>query len=122
MKPLLLFITLLSLSSFHVKTMPVKTYSVGYIYLDGKKMHIAEINALRKKIIEEYKSGTDFKTLIDTYNMDHNPVARNYNFNAEEVVPEFTSAVKEHNVGDIFTVDVPDNKWYYVVLRNPDAD
>jgi parvulin-like peptidyl-prolyl isomerase len=36
------------------------------------------------------------------------------------MVKEFEDAVKGHKKGDIFTVDIPGNKWYHVVLKKFD--
>jgi hypothetical protein len=33
------------------------------------------------------------------------------------MVKEFEISVKQHGMGDIFTVDVPSNQWYYVVKK-----
>jgi parvulin-like peptidyl-prolyl isomerase len=38
-------------------------------------------------------------------------------FNEGEMVPEFEIAVKKHKKDEIFTVDVPERKWYYVTLK-----
>ena len=98
------------------------TYSVGYIYLDGSKLDMAKIDELRREIITQYNQGEPFKNLAAKYNMDGNLKPEQFEFVEEDVVPEFSQAVKNHKVGDIFTVDVPYNKWYYVVLRNPDSN
>ncbi|MNS73450.1 hypothetical protein D3C72_1068930 [compost metagenome] len=33
------------------------------------------------------------------------------------MVPEFETAIKNHKQNDVFKVDVPDKKWYYIVLK-----
>jgi len=95
------------------------TYSAGYIYLDGSKKTKTEIENIRKKIINDYNHGINFITLAQKFNMDGNPHPEKFEFKEEEVVPEFSKAVKEHKPGEIFIVDVPSKKWYYVAVRNP---
>ena len=96
------------------------TLCVGYILLDGKKLSQEEIKEKREQIFKKYKSGVAFKDLIKEYNMDGNPCAEYYSFSEKGIVPEFTAAVKSHNTGDVFTIDVPGREWYYVAIRNTD--
>src|SRR5690606_38498928 len=97
-------------------------YSAAYIYFDGSKLSLQEINRLRETVIEKHNKGIPYSDLIREYNMDNNPKSENFLFTNNETVEEFETAVKSHNHGEIFTVDVPKEKWYYVVMRNADAD
>jgi hypothetical protein len=36
-------------------------------------------------------------------------------------VPEFEKALKKHKVPEVFTVDIPDRDWYYVVKKTFDS-
>lgn len=49
--------------------------------------------------------------------MDGNPNCDLGWFSEEMMDKEFSTAVKKHRKGDIFTIDVPDKKWYYVTLK-----
>jgi parvulin-like peptidyl-prolyl isomerase len=93
-------------------------YSASYIFLDGNTLSLSKINATRKKILSKYKSGTTFSALIAEYNMDKNPKADNMVFTTGVMVPEFEKAVKEHAPGELYTIDVPGSKWYYVAKTN----
>lgn len=99
-----------------IKEMPL--YSASYIYLDGTKLSLSKVNSIRKKILSKHKSGTSFSDLITEYNMDKNPKANNLVFSSGEMVPEFEKAVREHTPGELYTVDVPAAKWYYVAKTN----
>jgi len=99
-----------------IKEMP--QYSASYIYLDGTKLSLSKINSIRKKILSKHKSGTPFSALIAEYNMDKNLKADNLVFTTGVMVTEFEKAVKEHTSGELYTVDVPAAKWYYVAKTN----
>jgi parvulin-like peptidyl-prolyl isomerase len=102
-----------------IKINTVESYSAAYIYLNGQEHSQAEITTLRQEIIKKFKAGTAFAGLIKKYNEDGNPAAGNYRFTNGMVVAEFYEALTTHKPGDIFTIDVPNNKWYYVAMRNP---
>ena len=36
------------------------------------------------------------------------------------MVKEFEDQIKKHKLNDIFTVDVPEKKWYYVTIKTFD--
>jgi hypothetical protein len=95
----------------------IEVCTVSYIYLDGKKHSMTQISALRSKIIEEYTNGTPFLTLVKNYNEDGNPTGELDWFYKGLLVEEFDSVVRKKSAGEIFTVDVKNNKWYYVVLK-----
>ncbi|MGZ4033577.1 MAG: peptidylprolyl isomerase [Bacteroidia bacterium] len=89
----------------------------SYIFLSGDKLSLEQINKLRQTIISKYNSGTVFTDLAKEYNMDRNPNCDLGWLPEEMMVKEFSTAVKEHKKGEIFTIDVPDKKWYYVTLK-----
>lgn len=93
-------------------------FRASYIYLDGSQLSTATIDSLRRLILRRYSAGTAFEQLADTYNMDGN---KNHGdlgfFPAGRMVAPFEQAVRSHACGEVFTVDVPDNQWYYVVKK-----
>ena len=93
---------------------------VKYIYLNGEKKSKSEIDSLRTLIINRYNNGEHFEYLVKEYTMDSNPTGDLGWFYKGMMVDEFDDAVRTKEKGDIFTVDVKDNKWYYVVLKNHD--
>ncbi len=92
----------------------------SYIYLDGSKLAQSKIDSLRKVIIAQYSNGKSFPELAKEYNMDGNPTCDLGWFSEGMMVKAFSAAVKEHKKGDIFTIDIPENKWYYVTLKTFD--
>ena len=100
-----------------IETKSSLSLRASYIYLNGDKLSIQQIDSLRKVIIDKYNNGVPFSDLAKEYNMDENPNCDLGWFSEKMMVKEFSSAVKEHKKGDIFTIDVPSKKWYYVTLK-----
>lgn len=104
---------------FEITNIPA--FRASYIYLDGSKLSLKEINKLRSKILEEYARQKDFTSLFRKYNMDGRQTDGDLGwFITGTMVPEFEDAVKTHKENDIFKVDVPSRKWYYIVLKSFD--
>lgn len=95
---------------------------VSYIYLDGRQLKEASYrDSLRNHIIEQYRAGTPFTELHARYNMDGNSKGGDLGWFLEDyMVKPFSYAALLHRKQDIYTVDVPENKWYYVVLKTFD--
>lgn len=105
------------------KTM-VLHYRVSYIILDGNKKSLSDISSLRKDIISKYKQGVHFEDLAKQYSMDINAKRGGDSgwFSKGELVSEFEDQISndQHKIGDIFTIDIPSKKWYYVILKTFD--
>ena len=95
----------------------VKAYRVSYIYLDGSKISLKKINAIRKIIIKKYKSGISFSDLANEYTMDSCKNGDLGWFTEGMMVKVFEEEIKNHKLNEIFTIDIPENKWYYVTLK-----
>ena len=96
----------------------LKAFRASYIYLDGNKLSVKEIEKIRFKILNEYNQKKDFASLAKKYNMDANQNGGDLGWFSEGMmVPEFESAVETHKLNEIFKVDVLENKWYYIVLK-----
>ncbi|SHI86574.1 peptidylprolyl isomerase [Algibacter luteus] len=110
---------------FKVINKTEKTYHrVAYIYLDGAEYSLDELNDLRDKIIAQYHNGAPFDFLAKQYSMDGNAKKGGDLgwFLEGEMHPDFEVAIfnTDYNVNDIFTVDIPSENWYYVVLKTHD--
>ena len=111
------------LNGYTYRTLEYKTepvYRASYIYLNGSELPKNTIDSLRNAIIAEYKSGITFRELHGQYNMDGHKTGDLGWVEDGMLVKEFESAVKAQEKGDIFTVDVPYNNWYYVTLKTHD--
>lgn len=97
-----------------------KSMRVSYIYLDGSKLKIEEIEALRKKIISEYGNGISFAALANKYTMDNAKDGDLGWFDEGQMEKSFQDEILKHKKGSIFTVDIPANNWFYVVLKTFD--
>jgi len=93
------------------------SYRAQYIYLDNSKLTLQEIDSLRTLILRRLKKGASFDELAKTYSMDRAGKNGGYLewFQEGMMVPEFEEQIKSHKTGDVYTVDVPENQWYYVV-------
>ena len=100
-------------------------HRVAYIYLDASTYSIPEINNLREKIIAQYNNGASFDFLANQYSMDSNANKGGDSgwFLKGDMHSDFENEVlnENHSLNDIFTIDIPSEKWYYVVLKTHEA-
>jgi hypothetical protein len=88
-----------------------------YIYLDGSKLSMLQIDSTRQIIISKYNAGAQFADLVKEYNMDGNPNSDLKMIAEGALLKDFSEAVKAHNKGEVFKIDLPEKKWYYVTLK-----
>jgi len=100
-----------------VEIKDVELCKVRYIYLNGKKYSKKQIDSIRKVILEKYKKGDKFISLANKYAMDGNKTGDLMWFYKGQMVDKFDKGVRHRKKGEIFTVDVPERDWYYVVLK-----
>lgn len=95
---------------------------VKYLYLNGEMLSKLEIDSLRSRIITEYYNGSEFDELFKEYNMDGNDSSvLTWLDDEDKFVQEFVDEAKKYKKGDIYTVDVIKNNWYYVCLKIEDT-
>ena len=92
---------------------------VSYIYFDGNKMPLEDINTKRYKLISQYNDGYKFEGLAKMHSMDAGAKKGGDLgwFTESEMPISFENAVKSHNVGDVFTLDFDKQKSYYIILK-----
>ena len=105
--------------NYTIKEKNIQTsYRVTYIYLDGSKLSMKIIDSIRQLIINKHKAGVTFIQLARQYNMDGNPNFGDTDYFLEgSMEPLFEHAIRSHKTGEVFTVDIPSNSWYYVVKK-----
>jgi hypothetical protein len=92
---------------------------VSYIYFDGSKMSLKDINSKRSKLIAQFKDGYKFEALATMHSMDIN-AKRGGDlgwFPEGQMHQEFENAVRSHDLGDVFTLDIEEPKWHYIILK-----
>jgi parvulin-like peptidyl-prolyl isomerase len=99
-------------------------YRSQYIFLDGGSLTPAEIDSLKKIIVQKANAGTSFDQLSDQYSMDGNKTKGDtgWFFGPEMMPAEFQDAVSKHKKDEIFFVDVSDKQWHYIVKKTYDDD
>ena len=97
-------------------------YRANYIFLDGSSLTPSQVDSLKKIITQKASSGTSFEQLSDQYTMDGNNTHGDTGwFFGEEMMPkEFQDAVSKHKLGEIYSVDVPEKQWHYIVKKSYD--
>lgn len=93
---------------------------VSYIYLDERAVTKEQVDSLRLLILKRYAEGESFINLVKEYTMDSNPTGDLGWFHEGMMVDEFDRVCRTKSKGDIFTVDITDKGWYYIVLKTYD--
>ncbi|HZY83072.1 MAG TPA: peptidylprolyl isomerase [Cyclobacteriaceae bacterium] len=112
-------------TTYYYKTLTTKESEVDrvqYIFFDNSKVAKKRIDSLRSGIVKKLDGGENFAALARQYSMDPNGKKGGDLgwYDRSGFVPGFVSAVRAHKKGDIFTVDLPKEKWYYVVRKSHD--
>ena len=99
-------------------------YRASYIFLDGGSLSVSQIDSLKKIVVDKASKGADWNQLSDQYTMDGNTTHGDtgWFFGEEQMPKEFQDAVKAHQKGDIFFVDVSERNWHYIVKKTYDDD
>ena len=99
-------------------------YRSHYIFLDGSSLTPAEVDSLKKIIMQKINSGAPWDQLSDQYTMDGNKSKGDtgWFFGPEMVPAELQDAVSKHKKDEVFFVDVSDKQWHYIVKKTFDDD
>ncbi len=89
---------------------------VEYIYLDGEQLKMREIDSIRSEIHRRVQRGEKFSDMIDHYNMDGSSGDMGW-FGPEMVVPAFYKPIIAKEKGEIFDLNIKEDKGYYVIHK-----
>lgn len=107
---------------YKVVSKTTNTYNrVSYIYLDGSKYNMNDLNALRSQIMANYKDGAPFDFLAKRYSMDGGAEKGGdtgwFTKGKLDTALEKSLTNNSYALNDLYTVDLPETKRYYVVLK-----
>ena len=100
-----------------IVTTYVNSYRIQYIFLDNRKLCLDQIDSLRTIILKRVGDGEPFDQLAREYSMDANAKKGGDMGWVEEgrMHSEFEQTMKRKKLHEVYIVDVPVNKWFYVV-------
>lgn len=96
-----------------------KLCRVQYIFLDGEKLSKKEIDSIRTEIHRRVQRGEKFHEMIPEYTMDGGSGDIGW-FSKEMVVSEFYDPIVNKEKGEVFSVSIPKNNWFYIVKKTED--
>lgn len=102
-----------------LESKPIVAIKVNYIFFDGTRLTMKEINEKRAEVLQMHKKGISSDDLVRQFTMDTN-IKPGGNFgwiNENDVDITFVSEIKKHKKGDIFIINIPEKNWYYVVFK-----
>lgn len=104
-----------------VQEKTIYAFRTSYIFLNPNRLTVP-IDSLQKAIINQYKQGTPFAVLARKYGMDGNKENGGDLgwFKEGMMVREFQEAIRKHKKGDVFSLDLIKQGWYYVCLKTHD--
>ena len=98
-------------------------FRASYIYIDGTKFNKLEIDSIRNIILTEYSKGITFVNLVKRFNMDENPNNGDLGwFPNGRMHIDFENEIKKHKKDEVFTLDINQNNWFYVVKKTFDHE
>lgn len=101
-----------------VRVDTLRWFHVHYIFFNGWRLPPGGVDSLRTKALEELASGTPFEQVASAYGMDGNTTG-DWGWKREDQAhADFAGAVLGRAIGGPFTVDIPENGWYYIVRKD----
>ena len=96
-------------------------YRVSYIYLNGNKSNLKNINNFRDGLIDKFNNSSPFDFLAKRHSMDKNATRGGDSgwFSENDRNSTFETLIIEdnHDIDDVFPLDIPSESGYYVVLK-----
>lgn len=96
-------------------------YRVAYIYLDGNRSNLKTINNYRESLINKYNNSSPFDFLAKRHSMAKNATRGGdsgwFSLNNNNSAFETLIINDKHDVNTVFSLDIPSESGYYVVLK-----
>ncbi|MEP5341747.1 MAG: peptidylprolyl isomerase [Algibacter sp.] len=96
-------------------------YRVAYIYLDGNRSDLKNVNNFRDGLIDKYNNSSPFDFLAKRHSMDKNATRGGdsgwFSKNNSNSTFETLIIDDNHDLDTIFPLDIPSESGYYVVLK-----
>jgi parvulin-like peptidyl-prolyl isomerase len=102
-----------------IVTTYVNSYRLQYIYLNTWKHTIEQVDSTRAVILKRASNGESFDKLAREYSMDVNASKggdRGW-FEQGRMQAAVEDSMKERKLNEVYTIDVPAYKWYYVIKK-----
>jgi len=116
-----------NLQKIHYKVLEknkVFYYRFNYVLFDGTEMSSTEINQLQKRIIAKLNAGVPFKYVADEYSIDLNKTRGGdsgwVSYGEMPIEIEQQLMNNNHQLGDLFSVNIESEELYYVVKKSYD--
>ncbi|WP_066218637.1 peptidylprolyl isomerase [Formosa haliotis] len=101
----------------------VTYYRASYIFINSEQYNETDLKRLKQTIYSKFNQGYRFKDLVNQYSMDKN-ASRGGDTGwiiegtmPTEVEDELIKNNKNHYLNKLFTVDIADKNWHYVILK-----
>lgn len=95
-------------------------YRCQYICLDGNAYSKEKADSVRQEILSKFHSGIPFEKLVAQYaGKDATRKGGDSGwFHKEKMGTTFSQAMENHSKGQVFNIDDPEKKAYYIVLKS----
>ncbi|MDW5288325.1 peptidylprolyl isomerase [Formosa sp. PL04] len=98
-------------------------YRASYIFINSDDLNENDLKRLKQTIYSKYNQGQRFYDLVKRYSMDKNASRggdTGWFIDGKmpiEVENELIKNNKNHYLNTLFTVDIPDRNWHYIILK-----
>ncbi|CDF79042.1 conserved hypothetical protein [Formosa agariphila KMM 3901] len=98
-------------------------YRASYIFIDSEGLDETDLKRLKQTIYSKFNQGQHFNDLVQRYSMDKNASRggdTGWFINGKmpiEVEEELIKNNKNHYLNKLFTVDIPEKNWHYIILK-----
>jgi hypothetical protein len=101
-----------------VRVDTMRWFHVHYIHFNGWRLPPGGVDSLRGRALEELQAGVPFEQVAAAYGMDGNTTG-DWGWKREDKAHgTFAAEVLARTPGEVFTVDIPENGWYYIVRKD----